>query len=107
MNPAAPNRHYLARAAVPFTRPSTRKRTRSPNDAFYSSLAWRVSRKAFLFDHPLCDLCGDVASDVHHRVPIEEGGAKRDPENLRALCRSCHSKVHAQMRTPGWEGRAA
>jgi 5-methylcytosine-specific restriction protein A len=74
-----------------------RRYTRSVNDGFYSSKAWRMTRKAYLFANPLCEDCADVASDVHHVVPIEDGGAKRDPANLRALCRSCHSKRHAEI----------
>jgi 5-methylcytosine-specific restriction enzyme A len=78
---------------------------RSINDAFYSSRAWKSSRRSFLFDHPLCQYvledgtqCGEVADSVHHVIPIEDGGPKRDPANLMSVCRPHHSAIHAQLR---------
>jgi hypothetical protein len=71
-----------------------RKAHRSVNDAFYGSKAWKMSRAAQLFAHPLCQYqledrttCDANADSVHHRIPIEEGGARRDPENLMSICR--------------------
>jgi 5-methylcytosine-specific restriction enzyme A len=87
-----------------------RKQNRSVNDAFYSSKAWKMSRRAQLFCFPLCQYqfedgteCGEVADSVHHVLPIEEGGARRDPRNLMSTCRSCHAVIHAQRN----RGRAA
>jgi hypothetical protein len=79
-----------------------RKANRSVNDAFYGSKAWKMSRAAQLFAHPLCQYedagvqCGAIADSVHHIVPIEEGGARRDPQNLLSVCRPHHSVIHAQ-----------
>lgn len=82
-----------------------RKTTRSVNDNFYSSRPWRMSRRRQLFEHPLCQYvesdgseCGVIADSVHHRQPIEDGGARRDPANLMSVCRPHHSAIHAQMR---------
>lgn len=82
-----------------------RKWTRSVNDAFYSSKAWKLSRRAQLFAHPLCQYqledgteCGEIADSVHHIVELTEGGAPRDPSNLLSTCRSHHSTIHAQRR---------
>lgn len=52
----------------------------------------------YLGRSPLCELCEAAglvvpATDVDHIVPISQGGAKLDPANFRALCRSCHSYV--------------
>jgi 5-methylcytosine-specific restriction enzyme A len=74
-----------------------RKYTRSPNDAWYSSKPWKMSREAKLAADPLCERCGQIADSVHHKVPIEAGGARRDPTNLESICRPCHSKAHAAM----------
>lgn len=63
-----------------------RKQNRSPNDAFYASKPWRMSRKTQLGAHPL-----------HHIVPIEEGGPRRDPGNLMSVCRPHHSAIHRAM----------
>lgn len=78
-----------------------RRYQRSVNDSFYSSKAWRISRSRFLFDHPLCERCGTIAEHVHHRQPLTEGGAPRDPANLEALCAACHTATHRQMRRQG------
>ena len=82
-----------------------RKQTRSVNDSFYGSKAWKMTRRAKLFADPLCQyvmpdgsLCGYIADSVHHVLPIEEGGARRDPANLLSVCRSHHSTIHAARR---------
>jgi hypothetical protein len=87
-----------------------RKANRSPNDAFYSSKAWHITRRRQLFEHPLCQYpldsdteCGEVADSVHHNTPIEDGGARRDPANLMSVCRPHHTAIHRAMA----EGRVA
>ena len=42
-----------------------------------------------------CEVCGKVATDVHHIQPRGMGGSKhRDViENLMALCRGCHHEA--------------
>lgn len=81
-----------------------RRLARSVNDAFYSSKAWKMSRRKQLIDHPLCQYiengndCDRIADSVHHRVPIEDGGARRDPANLMSVCRPHHSVIHRSMR---------
>jgi 5-methylcytosine-specific restriction endonuclease McrA len=80
-----------------------RRFTRSPNDSFYASTPWRRSRARQLFEHPLCQYvengepCGAIADSVHHVVPIEDGGARRDPANLMSVCRPHHSAIHRAM----------
>lgn len=41
----------------------------------------------------LCEQCGAVAVDIHHKTKKSQGGAD-DVENLIALCRKCHDKEH-------------
>jgi len=33
--------------------------------------------------------------EVHHRLPLSEGGTHAR-DNLVSLCKSCHSRVHAE-----------
>jgi len=40
-----------------------------------------------------CEMCGQVAVDVHH-ITYRSSGGKDEIENLIALCRSCHSLAH-------------
>ena len=32
--------------------------------------------------------------EVHHVVPISQGGALLDPANLQLLCKPCHTAIH-------------
>lgn len=46
-----------------------------------------------------CEMCGSVATDIHHVIFRSKFGSKtkheRDaPNNLIALCRTCHDKAH-------------
>jgi 5-methylcytosine-specific restriction endonuclease McrA len=97
-NPASERGRCPAHAA------QARQQNRSVNDAWYSSKPWKMSRRKQLNDHPLCQyrlddgtLCDVVADSVHHRVPIQDGGARRDPQNLMSVCRPHHSAIHAAM----------
>lgn len=50
--------------------------------------------------HPLCEQClaAGVAvpvEEVHHKIPLSEGGT-HDRGNLISLCKSCHSRIHAE-----------
>ena len=56
----------------------------------------RDYRKRF----PLCENCMEkgIAKEadlVHHIVPVREGGALLDEQNLMSLCNECHSRIHA------------
>ncbi|WP_420838364.1 HNH endonuclease [Allobaculum mucilyticum] len=33
---------------------------------------------------------------VHHIVPLSQGGT-HDENNLMSLCKSCHSRIHANV----------
>lgn len=51
-----------------------------------------------------CEVCNAIAVDIHHIIPRSKFGSKRKdeqdaPENLIALCRSCHEKAHANKIT--------
>jgi len=43
-----------------------------------------------------CRRCAGVGRlEVHHRVPIAQGGARFALDNLEVLCRRCHLGEHA------------
>lgn len=57
----------------------------------YNSKRWKYLRRHKLHFDPLCEQCGVIATDVHHKH-----GVVADPwalDGLEALCHSCHSKV--------------
>lgn len=62
--------------------------------------SWKKIRDIYIKAHPLCEMClsegkAVEAEQVHHKLPISEGGTN-DYENLMALCSSCHSRLHAK-----------
>ena len=64
---------------------------------FYGTQNWRVIAARQLARQPLCEGCADLvpATLADHKVPIADGGAKRDPANLQSLCRACHAEKTA------------
>ena len=78
---------------VPVAAPGSRAEYHKANNYFYSSARWRGFRKWFLRRSPICVAknCTAPATQVDHIKPIEDGGAKFDPENCQSLCHSCHS----------------
>ena len=70
--------------------------------------AWKRIRDKYASEHPFCELCFErgiivETQEIHHKKPLSEGGT-HDRENLIALCKSCHSKIHAK-RGDYWGGR--
>lgn len=80
-----------------------------------NSTKWLRLRRDVLTRHPLCQRCEaegklTAATEVHHVRPVEEAitySDKRqrmyDPHNLRALCRDCHVRTHAELGRSGRE----
>lgn len=73
----------------------------------YNTTQWRNLRKAYLMEHPLCEVCmerGNVtySRDVHHiheisnaENDLEAKDIAFDSDNLMALCMACHSRYHS------------
>lgn len=69
-----------------------RERTTHPNKSFYNSARWKNTRKHQLHLEPLCRVCGMIAEEVDHIVPIEQGGDKWPSSNLQSLCAKHHGQ---------------
>ena len=59
----------------------------------YNRKRWRMTRRRQIVREPMCELCGRIATDVHHRVDLRDGGNPYASENLASLCHECHAKV--------------
>jgi 5-methylcytosine-specific restriction endonuclease McrA len=51
-----------------------------------------------------CEVCNALAVDIHHIIPRSKFGSKRkeeqdEPDNLIALCRTCHENAHKNLLT--------
>ncbi len=61
---------------------------------------WEKFRIWFLRRHPVCEIrthCnGDGASEVDHKVPLVDGGARLDEANCQGACKPCHSAKTAR-----------
>lgn len=69
----------------------------------YDQKRWLILRRRILVDNPMCQMCtargvDELATDVDHITPVEDGGEPWALSNLRPLCRSCHSSRHARER---------
>ncbi|MEN0049034.1 MAG: HNH endonuclease signature motif containing protein [Bacteroidota bacterium] len=67
------------------------------NQSIYNSTRWRKLRKLVIEAQPLCKVCeyiGEVvaAQVVDHVVPINEGGATWNEENLCPMCHKHHNR---------------
>ena len=70
--------------------------------------AWKRIRDKYASEHPFCELCFErglavPVEEIHHKKPLSEGGT-HDRSNLIALCKSCHSQIHAK-RGDRWHNR--
>lgn len=78
-------------------------KTRDPKyTQFYNSKEWRILSAKYTQDKGYkCELCGKIATEVHHRKPIQtdQGWTMRlDYNNLELLCVDCHNKRHNRFR---------
>ena len=70
----------------------------------YNDSRWKGWRAWFRANEPYCRLCAargvdETAHDLDHIVPLDEGGAEFEMENLQPLCRQCHyEKTAAENR---------
>jgi len=55
---------------------------------------WRKCRDAYLAAHPMCQEpgCNKFATEVDHKIALEEGGAKFDWNNLCGYCKRHHTQ---------------
>ena len=67
--------------------------------AFYNSMAWQqVRREVLRRDRYTCCRCASRAEEVHHIIEltpsnIDDNSISLNPDNLVALCHSCHDKI--------------
>ena len=87
-------KHAAIYAGLPRARKP--KRAKDPRPGIYQregyGPAWRKIRSRYLKEHPICEYCGSrPATQVDHRIPLEEGGG-HDDWNLAAACQACHNR---------------
>ena len=73
------------------------------NEEHYRELkkitSWHYVRKEYLKKHPICEICGErEAEEVHHIIRVVDGGEIFNEENLIAVCKECHKKLHSPIK---------
>lgn len=70
---------------------------------FYRSKDWQTARAMRIaYAHGLCEICGAVGTEVHHKVHITPKNVS-DPsvtlsqDNLILLCTECHNREHGRF----------
>lgn len=72
---------------------------RKEYDHLYHSSRWKELCKEMLSLHPECELCGDTATDVHHKTKhLGNEDLFWDRNNLMCLCKQCHDGISADER---------
>lgn len=76
------------------------KYNRDPSTHKRYGRVWKRIRDSYAAQHPLCEQCkaeGKLTptQEIHHKLPLSKGGT-HDRNNLIALCKSCHSRIHAK-----------
>jgi 5-methylcytosine-specific restriction protein A len=65
--------------------------------------AWKKLSERVRAEQPLCEVClergiATAASEVHHKVSIEQAPWLRmERSNLTCLCNGCHKEIHANV----------
>jgi 5-methylcytosine-specific restriction enzyme A len=92
----------------PLERERSRKR-REATKGVYKKQMWQRRRLQAIDKAPLCPGVLDepcphtaIVEEVDHIVPLSQGGAAYDADNLQALCSRCHQRktAHENARTP-------
>lgn len=78
-------------------------KTRDPKyTRFYNGVEWRMLSAKYMQDKGYrCELCGRMATQVHHKKAIQtpEGWSLRlDYDNLELLCTQCHNDRHNRFK---------
>jgi 5-methylcytosine-specific restriction endonuclease McrA len=55
---------------------------------------WTTIRQRQLTAVPKCERCGALATEVHHRIPVSQGGPRYLFSNLESICGPCHRAHH-------------
>jgi 5-methylcytosine-specific restriction endonuclease McrA len=84
------------RKAQEAQRSRARRTEARERNRMYARKRWAMTRKAKLFANPICELehpgCLGIATEVHHKIAMEDGGAEYAMDNLVTACKPRHAR---------------
>lgn len=60
-------------------------------------MLYKTARELYLNENPNCEVCGNFASDIHHKA--KRGKNLCNMETFMSVCRMCHNRIHDN---PAW-----
>jgi 5-methylcytosine-specific restriction protein A len=90
-------------------RSRSRRAEARDHNRLYASKRWWALRRQGILANPECELehpgCLRVATEVHHKIAMENGGPAWDMSNLVSTCKPCHSvETRREQRVrEGWQ----
>jgi 5-methylcytosine-specific restriction enzyme A len=74
-------------------RSRVRRQEARDRNRMYASKQWAIFRRRKLSLNPICELCDQaLATEVHHKVAMGDGGAPYSFANAISTCKPCHSR---------------
>ena len=70
---------------------------------FYTSWIWRRAKEEYRRKVLLCERCGALGTQVHHKVRLTAENLNNpeislDEKNMELLCDKCHEKEHGKLK---------
>ena len=76
-----------------------KKRKKYYNEEYLQSTDWKKKREMVMRrDKWKCVLCGQKATEIHHKRYARKNIGKEPIEWLIAVCKECHEKEHQEQR---------
>ena len=61
----------------------------------YGTSQWRQMQRLLRSERPQCERkCGRVATELHHKLRLADGGDPFALDNIEKLCHFCHAADH-------------
>lgn len=93
--PAYCEEHRGTKRGTLSVRKLDKERSSRRDRKFYGTSLWQKAREAALQREPICLSCNRrVATEVDH---VDNNRYNLKPDNLRSLCKSCHSRKTVQQ----------
>jgi 5-methylcytosine-specific restriction endonuclease McrA len=80
------------RKALERERSRARRADARDRNRMYARKRWAMFRKHKLFLNSICEICCKaLATEVHHKTAMQDGGAPYSLDNVISTCKPCHS----------------